>query len=148
MFGLRFKAILIGFVVDITASTVAGIQIALLLFLVLIGLSLGQGTIGSVDTQFHDLMESPPLQILNVFVGSFGTVAGGFLTGWISKGDRFKNSLVMGACSALFGLSFYARYSLWFNIVAPILTLACAMAGGYMAERIYGPPPVKRSPNA
>ena len=143
MFGLKFVAILIGFVVDITVSEVAGIQFALFL---MISLLASEGA-GNVDARFHALIESPPFVILNVLLGCFGTVTGGFMTGWISKDNRLKNSLIMGAVSGLFGLLFYAKYSLWFNIVAPILTLGCAMAGGYIAERIYGPPPVKRAPS-
>jgi hypothetical protein len=55
---------------------------------------------------------------------------GGFVTGKIAKSHEILNSAFLGVIVVIFGILFWNRFPLWFNLFGLFFTVPIAMLGG------------------
>lgn len=146
--GLKFLAILTGFVTDIGGSFVVGVLFGITLFIFHAAQGMPTREIVAQLDSKH-LQQSMILMSASLGLGSFCSLLGGFVTGWMAKASQVKNGFVMGFFSIAFGSFFWASNPLWYDVVGAIFTLAATTFGAYVAPLILGvgptppPPPVR-----
>jgi hypothetical protein len=85
------------------------------------------------------LSQTAPLLLAGAGLGSFGSLIGGFTTGWIARSRRVGCGAIMGVCSVLASLPFWYADPLWYNLMGAVVTLVLAPAGAWLAEVIFSP---------
>ena len=130
---LNIKAVLIGFAVDFFGSMIA----ALVFGMVYGGLlaSRGMGVAQITETMTH----APAVLAASLVFGLLFTALGGYLAARIDGGGDAINPLAVGAVSTGLGvltLLFTKEHGpLWYNAAAFVLTLPCALLGGWLHHR-------------
>ena len=127
---LSFKAILIGFLVDILGSSiVAGI----------IGFIIGYrlGASGVPPTEIPErLAQMTGMQIVALIVGLLFSMFGGYVAALVAKENEIQNATATGVFSVIIALLstliFTQSAPLWFNVAAYLLTIPAAYLGGYL----------------
>jgi hypothetical protein len=141
--GWKILGIVVGLVTDIAVSLILG----LLFGLVLAAYLAGQGVAAhDLAAQITALQKEPYIILAEIGLGSFGSLIGGFVTGWIARSHRVVCGAIMGFCSCLAALPFWPGEPLWSNLLGLLMTLMLATGGGWAAEAILGrtaltPPP-------
>jgi len=91
---------------------------------------------------------TPTMAVVGSLVGAASSVLGGFIAGWMAKGERIKNGVAMGILSALTsGLLVHFTQHPGFvqEVVGNSVTVLAGALGGFLAKLAYDrPPPVAR----
>lgn len=127
---LNVSAIIIGLVVDLGSSTIGG-----LVLFALLGVDPGD------PAAVAQLVEWPPYLLASLPLGLVFTSLGGFTTAHIARGEELNNAFVMGVASAIAALVFSLAtpgLPLWYLLMAALLTVPAAVAGGYVRLKTRG----------
>lgn len=167
---LDFKAVFIGFIVDVVAtSTFTGIITAVASGIagfgaVRAGVAAGPAAGNAVVMQqqimgqITTLMNSPIMIVAMILSGVLGSLIGGYVTGLMARGAETKNAAMMGAVGLLFTLIIFAmsaaagnggRINLgagismpaWVTAVSALLTIPAAVCGGALCSMRNTPAP-------
>jgi hypothetical protein len=133
--GRNILGVFVGVVTDIVVSMILG-----LLFGVLLGAyELAQG-VHALDLVAHPnkFVQQAPALLAEAGLGAFGSLVGGFVTGWIARTNRVVCGIIMGCGSVLVSLPFWYASPLWYNILGAFLTIGMATAGAFAAEALLG----------
>ena len=111
-----------------------------LLFGVALGVYLSARGVPPIDlmTRASEYGHKPLVILAESGLGSFGSLTGGFITGWISGSQRVICGVIMGVLSCTFGLLFMSALPLWANVLGLVLTMVMATSGAWLAEAIFG----------
>lgn len=71
----------------------------------------------------------------SVFIGTFSTVAGGFVAAKIGKLAPYQNAAVIGALGMVFGIIMGGEAPLWFDVTGYLTVVPAALLGGYFVAR-------------
>jgi hypothetical protein len=128
------KAVLIGGIVDIVASLVIGLLIALYAmckFGALTGPS-AQATLARVNA-------SVPLRLAQLAVGLLCSLLGGYVAGWVAKHDELLNAGLSAFLCVALGiwviLSGIASDPLWLQVLLLVASPGLAVVGGELRRR-------------
>ena len=138
----KILGVIIGVVTDVTISLLLGIifGIGIAIFLAVRGVNPND-----LGPQITSLLKEPYMKLANAGLGCFGSLVGGFVTGWIARTNRVLCGAIMGLGSVVISIPFWNQEPLWFNVLGIVLTLAMATCGAWLAEAVFGrrslPPP-------
>jgi hypothetical protein len=145
--GLKFLPIFVGFLVDIGGSFFVGVLFGFALFIF-------HAAQGMPTRDIVAQMDSKHIQQLLILMsaslglGSFCSLLGGFVVGWMARVSQVKNGFVMGLFSTAFGSFFWASNPLWYNVICPVFTVGATMSGAYFAQVLFGKGPTPPPPPA
>ena len=71
----------------------------------------------------------------SVFIGTFSTVAGGFVAAKIGKLAPYQNAAVICALGMLFGIIMGGEAPLWFDVTGYLTVVPADLLGGYFIAR-------------
>jgi hypothetical protein len=135
MSGLKFGAISIGVIVDISTSLIFGALFGavMMAFLLARGLSAADA-----QAQIENNAHAPIVEFLGLGLGGLGSLIGGFVTGWLAKYHRVLNGAAAGILSTLIGLIFGGQDPLWLDVLGVICTIGPATSGAYLSQLVFG----------
>jgi hypothetical protein len=138
---LRWKAILLGFVVDYAGSVTFGVISGIVVSF----LHVSRG--GVVAEAPQALLASSTYMTLGLVVGSLFVVVGGFIIGWLVPQARLLNGAALGALDILLGLTYHGEVPDWYHYICLVVTMPCALFGAWLAvfffpHREVPPPPL------
>jgi len=126
---MKIKAIVLGILTDWGATLIFAIPIGVIgaIFHLTHG-----GSIKTFEAFYHS---NTPLMLASLLVGSAATVGGGVVTALVAKEHQVWNSFLMGVVTSLLGIPFCFSLPLWFTITSFLLTVPCAIFGGWIVEK-------------
>lgn len=130
---LSWKAIIIGFFIQLVGSFLIGSIIGFLFgfFLLVSGVPLPLIVEKTSTSAF--------LNYLGILIESFTTILGGYVAAWYAKHSELKHSLVVGILLeivVLLDISFSpVSISRWYGVTWTLITIPSAVLGGYL--RVY-----------
>jgi hypothetical protein len=128
--GIRPKAILIGIVADIGATY---------LIMAVLMVSLGAGARDLSEEEARQLIEStfqqPFYLLLSGVLGLLATALGGFVAAKVAIVAPLLNAACVGLFDLVLGILLIGDAPLWFSVIALLLTLPAAIAGGVLWRR-------------
>ncbi len=141
--GWKFLGIVVGLVTDIAVSLILGLILGVVMAIFLAAHGVAAHDLAARITA---LQKEPYVMLAEIGLGSFGSLIGGFVTGWIAGTHRIICGGVMGICSCLAALPFWPGQPLWANLLGLAVTLILAVGGACSAEAIFSrkaptPPP-------
>jgi hypothetical protein len=139
---VKYLAIFTGLAVDIGCSLGCGMVLGILMVIY----HLSQGVPAPKLLEVMDgkhLAGSVPFLVTTLGLGGFGSLLGGFVTGWLAKVSEMKNASITGILSILLSVFFWNMYPIWYNAAGCLFTVGPAIAGGFFSHVIFGhrPPP-------
>ena len=122
---IKIKAIFLGALVDFGGSIIIGS------LLIGIGFAIYYAKQGVPMGEIESKMYSDTLPLVtSIIVGYIFTFLGGFVTGKIAKSHEILNSAFLGFIVVIFGIPFWNRFPIWFNLFGLFFTVPIAMLGG------------------
>ncbi|MCI0606409.1 hypothetical protein L0156_25780 [bacterium] len=134
MNSINWKAVLVGWGIDIAASTIFITGLT-----VLIGVAYG---VSGNQHKVQDVFNSKDFLIYSLIFGLLFTVVGGYVAARIAGRREILHSVIVGVLSILTGLGCSQIGSAqaipgWFTTISHIITIPAAMLGGFVrAKRI------------
>ncbi|HNW91890.1 MAG TPA: hypothetical protein PKM88_03155 [bacterium] len=126
---MRLHAVLAGWAVDIGGTTLFSMVWGTLLSIAVL-------TAGGDEAELQAAMRTVPLLAFIMLTGAGFTVLGGFAAAFIAGRDELWHALATGILSLLTGILFIVisreQSPLWYNVTALLVTLPCALAGGWL----------------
>lgn len=130
-FGSSVKAILLGLVVDIGGTVVAGTVLA-------IGWGVALGASGATGEEINRFFrESSTFMWVNLCVGLGFTGLGAYVAARIANRAEYRFALMLGLCSLAIGelmlrMMASGEYPEWARLVSNLLILPVAFLGGHL----------------
>jgi asparagine N-glycosylation enzyme membrane subunit Stt3 len=129
MKGLNWKTIILGFLVDIAATTVlVGILSAV------VGSDLASED-SSMEQMTAAIMSSPAMLWGGLLIGCLCSVLGGYIAAGPEPQHALKNAVALAIINALLGLLMAGSYPAWYSLVVFPLTFLSVLLGGYLRSR-------------
>lgn len=130
--GSPWKAVLLGLLVDIGGSTVAGIPYSILYSIYL-------ASSGMDAEEIVALLQAPPEESpylwIGYGIGSLFSILGGYVCARIAKRAEYQLASLMATLSALFGvLMVWGHYSLQMSVAVALLSLSCVLLGAHLGR--------------
>jgi ABC-type dipeptide/oligopeptide/nickel transport system permease component len=138
---LRWKAILLGFVVDYGGSVVFGT-----IFGIVLGALYARNGGDPAETQKY-LISSTTYLVPALVVGSLFVVVGGCIAGRLAPQARLLNGAALGLVDILLGLTYSSEVPGWYHTTSLLVTLPCALVGAWLSGLFFPhyeaqPPPL------
>lgn len=125
--GSGVKAVIVGLVVDIGGTFLFGVGLSMA-WLILTG-------VPSDPEAFQQLSQAPAFFVASATMGALFTVLGGYVAARIANHSEYRYALYLGLWSLAIAVPF-ALWSpsgqLWQDTLTLLLTVPCALAGGYL----------------
>ena len=139
--GWKILGVFVGVITDITVSVALGLVFGMVLAIYLVA----HGT-PPQDLVKHatKIQQTTLMMLAGGGLGSFGSLVGGFVTGWIAGSSRMVCGVIMGLGSVAASIPFWKGEPLWYNVLGVVLTLIMATSGACLADAIFG----RRQPHA
>lgn len=120
MKNISIKGIILG-VIAIVIIDVAGGIVGVLLF-----------ASDMSEESLNAMLQSQGLLLWSLFIGTFSTIAGGFIAAKIGKLAPYKNAVVIGVLGIISGALLVDGGSpLWFDIAGFVSVVPAALLGGF-----------------
>jgi hypothetical protein len=142
--GVKIRPIALGAVVDYVAT-----QLIVVLYVVAYYLKESPGAGGfsqeAIDKALREMISSDQGLTALLIIGSLCTALGGFVAGWLARGDEVKHGAIVGAVSLLIGVaqsSMAGASSVFpssYEIVAYLVAIPAGALGGYWAQGMMRP---------
>lgn len=137
----RILAVVVGSLVDIFSSTVAGVAfgMAVGIFLVVQGVGLEQ-----IQQVFSN---STAVKLIGLLIGACCSILGGYVAAWMARQRELLHALATGIASLTIGMVMLslqylspvpATQPVWITIIAFILTVPAAICGGLLRRSVVG----------
>jgi hypothetical protein len=137
----RILAVVVGCLVDIFSSTVAGVAFGMIVGIVLVvqGVRLEQ-----IQQVFSN---SAAVQFIGLLIGACGSILGGYVAAWMARQRELLHALATGIASLTIGIAMLSLQFLspipvaqpvWTTIMAFILTVPAAICGGWLRQTVAG----------
>ena len=130
---LRWKAIVIGFVVDYGGSVTYGMVAGIVMGIIFAARG------GNPAEMTATMLHSQPYMISGLAVGSLFVVIGGLIVGRLAPHARLLNAGALGVIDIALGLTYMNELPFWYHVAAMLVTLPCALLGGWLAGKIFPP---------
>lgn len=137
----RILAVVVGCLVDILSSTVAGLVFGIVVgfFLVLQG--------ANFERMRQILSTSIAVILGGLLIGTCGSILGGYVAAWMARQRELQHALATGIASLTIGIVMLSLQSLspvpltqptWGSIIAFMLTVPAALLGDWLRRIVVG----------
>ncbi len=135
----RILAVIVGWLVDVISSNVAGLALGIVLGVVLIAQGVGPERLQQV------LSDSAGLQVAGLVIGFCGTILGGYVAAWMAKHWEMRHALAMGLLSLATAVATVSLLSFspipmsqptWSNAIVFTGTVPAACLGGWLRRTV------------
>jgi hypothetical protein len=149
---LSFKAIIVGFIVDVFATQTIGGLISGVASGMMMATAIrapgGPAAMNALASnpaaftkQLATFMSSPPIIVATIASGVIGSIIGGYITGLLAPGAELKNAAVMGLIGLVLGVltvalapGLAAMTPAWVTFVSCALTLPAVVCGAALRQ--------------
>lgn len=130
--GIRPKAVLFGILADIGATF-----IAMMVLTTFLGTQVGGENLSQEEVMqlIERALQEPPYLLLGGLLGLLATVLGGYVAARTAEVAPLLNAACVGVFDVVLGIFLIGGSPLWFGVIALLLTLPAAIAGGVIARR-------------
>jgi len=149
---LSFKAIVVGFIVDVFATqTIGGVAGGMMVANTMRGPG-GPAAMNALANpaamtqQMTAMMSSPAMIVATIASGVLGSIIGGYVTGVLAPSAEIKNAAVMGVLGLALGVltvvlapGLSAMMPSWVTFISCALTLPAALCGGALRSMKTAP---------
>ena len=136
-----FLAVIVGWLVDVVSTMVAGLLFGMVLGVFLVV----QGT--PVQRIQQVLSDSTAFVLASLLIGTCGSILGGYVAAWIARQRELRHALATGIASLTYGFAMLLLQSLspiplfqpqplWISIIAFALTVPAATCGGWLRRTV------------
>ena len=134
MFRISTRAIVIGSIIDVGGSLLAGLFYTLVLGVVLLAQDVPQAGVES------RILADPSYYVACLILGLAFVGAAGFVAARIARMAELTHAAIVGVVGGVIGLilvlvSDTTKWPSWYIPVSFVLTLPFALLGGYLAKR-------------
>lgn len=137
----RIVAVVVGCLVDIVSSTVAGVAFGIVVSILLVVRD------ASLERLPQVLADSIPVALGELLLGLCCSILGGYVAAWMARQRELQHALATGIASLAIGIALLSLQFLlplplappsWSTIVALLLTVPAALLGGFLRRAVVG----------